>query len=282
MEVHEANEVQAEFWTNAGAMWTVQRDRFDAQVHEHGLAAMDALEPAPGESVVDVGCGAGTTTLQLAERVGPDGHVLGLDISPTMIEGARALAAEAGATNVSFAVGDATVHPFGADADAVYSRFGLMFFADAAAGFRNLCDALRPGGRLGFVCWQAPALNSWASRTLQAASRYVEIPFGDDPTAPGPFSLAGEERLRSLLDEAGFVDLAIESEQRAVHLGSEVGDAVDFLFDLIPPVAALEESEPEAATALRADLTEILTEWQTGTEVAAPSASWVVTARRPG
>lgn len=282
MEVHGSNQPQAEFWTNAGALWTALRERFDAQVHAHGAAAIDALTPEGGAFVIDVGCGAGTTTMQLADRVGDEGHVRGLDISPTMVEGARVLAGERGVTNVSFAVADAMVQPFDSDADAVYSRFGLMFFSDAHQGFANVLTALRPGGRLAFTCWQAPQANPWASRPLQVAARYVDVPFGGDPSAPGPFSLADDQRVRSVLDEAGFVDVEVESKQALAHMGANMADAVDLIFKLLPPVAALEGEDPESAATLRSELSTELSDWQTGDSVEAPSASWIVTARRPG
>lgn len=149
MGVDDSNRVQADFWAAAGSMWTADRDRFDRQVDHHGRAAIDALAPARGERVIDIGCGAGSTTLAIAEAVGPEGHVHGLDISPTMIEGATAFAAGRGVTNATFTVGDAMVEPFDSDTDALFSRFGVMFFSDATAGFANMLTALRPGGRFG-------------------------------------------------------------------------------------------------------------------------------------
>lgn len=282
MTVDESNQVQADFWAAAGSMWTAMRARFDAQVSEHGLAAIDALAPAPGESIIDVGCGAGTTTVQLAQRVGADGHVTGLDISPAMIEGATAHAAEQGVGNVEFVVGDAMVEPFSPDADGVYSRFGVMFFSDATAGFANLRTALRPGGRLGFVCWQSPLHNPWASRPLMIASDYVDIPFGGDPTAPGPFSLGDPDRLRRVLTDAGFDDVQLEPLEAEAVMGTDLADAVDFMFKLMPPIAVLEADDPDRADELRSRLHRELADWEGPDGVKAPSAVWIVTGRQPG
>lgn len=282
MPIDESNRGQAEFWAASGAMWTALRDRFDAQTGIHGVAAIDALKPSAGEYVVDIGCGAGTTTLQLAERVGDTGKVWGLDISPTMIEGATAYAAERGVDNVTFSVGDAMVEPFAGDADAVYSRFGVMFFSDATTGFANLLRALRPGGRLGFACWQSPMENPWIIRPMEIASRYVELPFGADPTAPGPLSLADPDRLRTVLTDAGFADVALESHKAPTTLGSDMDDAVDFLFGLMAPIAELQRNEPDKADLLRADLVAELSDWQGPDGVQSPSATWIVTGRRPG
>lgn len=281
MAVDESNQAQADFWESSGAQWVAMRDRFDRQASAHGVAAIDALAPAPGDRVIDIGSGAGTSTLQLAERVGESGHVLGLDISSSMVEGAAAYAAQEGVGNVSFEVGDAMAEPFTGDADAVFSRFGVMFFSDATAGFANLLTALRPGGKLGFVCWQAPSENPWIVRPLGIASRYVELPFGADPTAPGPMSLADPERLRTVLGDAGFTDVVLEPRSAPTKLGATMDEAVDFLFGLMAPIAALKRDDPSRADELRAEMLDELSDWQTPEGVESPSAVWVVTARRP-
>jgi SAM-dependent methyltransferase len=281
MPVDDSNQGQAEFWAESGTMWTALRDRFDAQVGAHGVAAIDALAPSAGEYVIDIGCGAGTTTLQLAERVGVTGRVRGLDISPTMVEGAAGYAAERSVTNVTFDEGDAMIEPFDGDADGVFSRFGVMFFSDATRGFANLLRALRPGGRIGFVCWQSPFENPWIFRPMEIASRYVELPFGSDPTAPGPLSLADPERIRTVLADAGFTDVTLEPRVAPTRLGSDMDDAVDFLFGMMSPIAALKADDPEKAAELRAELIAELGDWQTPDGVESPSAVWIVTARRP-
>jgi SAM-dependent methyltransferase len=280
MTIHESNQTQADFWTAAGTLWTALRERFDSQVNEHGLAAIDALAPQTDEAVIDIGCGAGTSTVQLATRVGPGGNVRGLDISPTMIEGAAAHAAAQGHDNVTFTVGDAMVEPFHAEADAVFSRFGMMFFADATAAFTNILGALRPGGRLGFVCWQSPMENPWVSTPLAIAADFVEIPFGGDPTAPGPFSLGDPERLRSVVSDAGFVDLVVEPRAAPVYMGTDAADAVDFVSKMMPPVVALQADDPDKFAELRARVTQEISAWDGPDGVRAPSATWIVTARR--
>lgn len=281
MGVDDSNRVQADFWAAAGSMWTADRDRFDRQVDHHGRAAIDALAPARGERVIDIGCGAGSTTLAIAEAVGPEGHVHGLDISPTMIEGATAFAAGRGVTNATFTVGDAMVEPFDSDTDALFSRFGVMFFSDATAGFANMLTALRPGGRLGFTCWQSPAVNAWASMPLAIAGEFVDIPFGGDSTAPGPFSLGDLDRLRSVVEDAGFADVAINPRVADATIGADLDDAIDFLFRLIPPVAALEADDPARASQLRTRLGQEMAAWESPDGVKAPSAVWIVTATRP-
>ena len=281
MAVDESNQAQADFWTAAGTLWNELRDQFDDQVNAHGLAAIEALAVQPGESVIDIGCGAGSTTLQLAERAGPSGSVLGLDISQTMIDGARAHAASMGAAAVSFDVGDVMVESFDGTADALYSRFGVMFFSDATTGFANMLTALRPGGRLGFVCWQSPLDNPWASQGLQRVAEFADIPFGGDPTAPGPFSLGDRDRLESVLADAGFTDLSITPRVATVHMGADASDAAEFLAKLMPAAAALAAQDPDKAAQLHASLVELFDQWSGPNGVEAPSAVWIVTAQRP-
>ncbi|MDW3220146.1 MAG: methyltransferase domain-containing protein [Acidimicrobiales bacterium] len=280
-EIHESNQAQADFWSSAGTLWTALRERFDDQAGDHGIAAIDALAPAPGERILDIGCGAGSATIDLAGRVGPEGSVRGLDISPTMIDGARELAASSGVTNVSFEVADAMVAPFEGDHDGLYSRFGVMFFSDPVRGFANMRTALRPGGRIGFVCWQTPVQNEWASVPLSVIGQFAEMPFGADPTAPGPFSLSDPARLEQLLTDAGYTDVELAGREVSVKLGDSMGEAVDFLFGLMPPAAALRANDPETAEKVAAALVEAFADWEGDDGVLAPSATWIVTGRSP-
>lgn len=281
MPIDGDNAAQAEFWRSAGALWVEERRRFDDQAGAHGRAAIEALAPAVGERVIDVGCGAGSATLEIGAMVGPTGSVLGLDISPTMIDGSTAYAAERGVTNVTFAVGDATVETFDGEADGVFSRFGVMFFADPVASFRNIRTALRPDGRLSFTCWRGVDENPWVSVALGVAARYVELPFGADPTAPGPFSFADGQRVESILTDAGFREVALTRFDAPAVLGASADEAADFMTRLQPAAVALADSDPGAAEAMHAAFVAEVDAWTTSHGVSAPSASWIVTARNP-
>src|SRR5437764_4641052 len=155
------------FVEKGGEAWVRMQDRTDALIDPLGRAAMERLGVVAGERILDVGCGCGQTLFQLADRAGPSGHVLGVDISPPMLECARQRAA--GHPTIALALADAQTYAFPPrDVDAVYSRFGVMFFDDARAAFRNLRVAARSSGRLSFVCWQDMEKNLWAVRPLEA------------------------------------------------------------------------------------------------------------------
>src|SRR5262249_38336345 len=149
--------------------------------------------------VLDVGCGCGDSTVDLARRVAPDGTVVGMDISAVMLERARQTAREQG-VNARFEHADAQTHAFApASFDVLFSRFGVMFFADPTAAFANLRSALRPGGKLAFVCWQSLAENPWMLVPLGAAFQIIPPPPMPAPDAPGPFAFADQSRVRSIL-----------------------------------------------------------------------------------
>ena len=203
---------QAEFWSRVAPTWLEQEEQLEMAAGLPGQQAMDRLKLLPGQRVLDLGCGSGRTTLELASAVGPSGRVVGLDIAAEMLTRAQQRAAQAGAGNIKFLHADVQVHDFGTDRfDAAYSRFGVMFFADPAAAFGNVRRALRPGGALCFVCWQSVFDNEWMLIPGAAvASVTGSLPPMPGPAEPGPFSLADPGRVRAVLDAAGFGSVAVE------------------------------------------------------------------------
>src|SRR5205823_5242305 len=231
----------------------------DAQIGPLGHRAMDRAGIAPGERVVDVGCGCGDTTITLGGRVGPQGLVVGIDISAPMLARAVEAARAAGVANVRFENADAQTHRFPPAAfDVVYSRFGVMFFIDPVAAFTNLRAALRPGGRLAFVCWQMLRQNPWLLLPLQAAAQHLTLPLPPAPDAPGPFSFADPERVREILSRAGFDRIVFEELRAALTVGGggTVDQAVRFLTEGVGPVSSvLREADPALRPRVAADTT---------------------------
>ena len=163
------NAQQIEYWNGpVGERWAKKQSDFDRNMGSLTVKALAFADARPGERVLDIGCGFGTTTMALARSVAPDGRVTGIDISAPMLGAARRRVAEAGLP-IELIEADASVHPFAPRYDLLFSRFGVMFFADPTAAFANLHGALKPKGRLAFVCWRAFAENTWAFAPYKAA-----------------------------------------------------------------------------------------------------------------
>ncbi len=280
----DTNAEQRTYWNEqAGPVWVALQERMDAQIGAHGALALAALAPKPGERILDVGCGCGDTALALARAVGPTGRVLGLDLSAPMLARARERALAAGLANVAFEQADAQAIALpAASQDALFSRFGVMFFADPSAAFANLARALRPGGRLAFACWQPPAANLWVSVPLAALASVVPLPAPPPPGAPGPFAFADADRVRGILGEAGFADVRVQGEQLPMAFGG-VDEAAAFLTELGPASRAVREAGGGEPLRLKAQaaIRDAIAPHARGGRVELPSAIWVVTARRP-
>ncbi|MFZ5670200.1 MAG: class I SAM-dependent methyltransferase [Pseudomonadota bacterium] len=271
------NADQIAYWNaQAGETWATLQQRLDRQLDPLGRAAAAALAPARGERLIDIGCGCGDTSLMLGEAVGPGGSVLGVDISAPMLDVARRRSGDVG--NVSFLEADAQTHAFepGA-ADAVYSRFGVMFFADPTGAFANIRGALKPGGRLAFVCWRPLAANDWMLVPLGAALRHVPPPPPPDPLAPGPFAFADPERVRGILGGAGFRDIAIEPQDHRIGAG-DLESSVQMALR-VGPLGMLLRENPGQKDAVVGAVREALAPHEGADGVKLPAAVWIVTAR---
>ncbi len=278
-----ANDEQIAYWNEkAGPKWVAMQERLDAQLASLEGALLERAALLPGERVIDIGCGCGSTTLEAAARVGPGGAVLGADISRPMLERARERAAAAGLKNADFAEADAQVFPFApGQADAVISRFGVMFFADPAAAFANIRRALTPAGRLCFVCWRPMSENPWMRVPLAAAAKHLELPPPPEPHAPGPFAFDDAEWVRSILDMAGYSSIQIDRHDARLPIGNsaDIERSVDFAIDIGPVSSLLMGKGDDIRSAVRASIREALTPLLTPEGVVADFATWLVSAR---
>ncbi|MBB1094006.1 methyltransferase domain-containing protein [Rhodopseudomonas palustris] len=280
---HPQNANQVAYWNGPGGQhWAKRQHAQDAMLAPISAILIDRSEVKPGERIVDIGCGCGATTIAVAAKVGPTGHVLGIDISEPMLARARELAPKD--APVDFALADATVHQFkGASADLVISRFGVMFFADPERSFENIRTAVRSGGRLAFVCWREPRENPWMMVPLQAAYQHVPKlpPLG--PEDPGPFAFASKERVDRILRHAGFTNVAIHPHDLSLDLaiGNGLDAAVDAALEMGPASRALEGQPPDAVAAATASIRKALLPFAKGASVLLPAAIWIVTALEP-
>jgi SAM-dependent methyltransferase len=274
-----ANEDQIKFWNDrAGRDWTDLQQVMDRILSGIHGPLMAFAAPKAGEHVLDIGCGTGTTTMALADAVGAGGVVTGLDISEPMLGLARERAQ--GRANMRFVLADASAHPFVPEYDLLFSRFGVMFFDDPPAAFANLRRALKPGGRLAFVCWRALADNPWASVPLAAGKPFLPEMPPSDPLAPGPFAFADAVRVRSILEAAGFSGIDVALHDNAMNLGTDLGFAAAMNLRIGPlSRAAAEADEPTRAKILEA-VNGALASFVAGNGVIAPPAAcWLVAAR---
>ena len=286
MQADGPNAEQIEYWSRRGGpTWVEHQRQVDASIRPYGDAAIERGAPAPGERVLDLGCGCGETTLQLSQRVAPGGSVTGIDISDVMLDRARGRARLAAAAGVRFENADAQTHAFAPGSfDLAFSRFGVMFFVDPVAALANVARALAPGGRLAFVCWQQVAKNPWTLVPMTAAAKYVELPARPEPGAPGPFAFGDGARLRGILERAGYADVGLESFEHDFRLGGAGGldAAVEFVTKIGPTARLLADASAETRARVADALREALAPHLTDEGVRLASAAWLVTARRPG
>ncbi len=275
--VETPNAGQVAYWNDAaGLTWADLQSPLDRQLAPLGHAAMQAMAPKPGERLLDIGCGAGETSLDLVRAVAPGGQVTGVDISRPLLEVARRRAE--GLAGLSFVEGDAQTYPFETAAfDGVFSRFGVMFFADPTAAFRNIRRAMKPGGRLAFVCWRAPAENPIMALPMAAALAHVPTPApAPEPGAPGPFAFAEPDRVRTILAGAGFsnVDLTPHAEK----IGGGDLDTSLGLSLRVGPLGALLREHPDRRDTVVAAVRAALAAHEGPDGVKLDSSTWIVTA----
>jgi SAM-dependent methyltransferase len=274
-----SNQEQIDYWNGPGAQrWVNQQQRLD-----RALGAFDAIGQAtvaalPGERALDVGCGCGASTLQLADAVGPGGAVLAVDVSGPMLARAR----ERGHDRpwITWLQADAATHTFEREFDVLYSRFGWMFFEAPIAALANLHAALRLGGRLCFLCWRAPDQNPWFSVPMSVAKGLLPPQPEAAPEAPGPFAFGQAARARAVLSDAGFTQIEIEPADAMFTLSTHgLDEAIDFVVQAGPLSRMLVDASASTLTAVQRALATVLAPYVRGERVEMPAGLWVVTAR---
>ena len=215
MGIEVVNTEQAAAWDgHEGDVWTEHADRYDRASRRIWQRFVDAELVGSADRVLDVGCGTGGPTRDVA-RVATDGEVTGIDLSTRMLELARERSADEGLDNVTFVRGDAQVFPFEPEQlDVAMSSFGSMFFSDPVAAFTNIGGGLRRGGTLALLAWRALQENEWLMSLRGALAVGRELPM-PPPDAPTPFALADPERVRTILESAGFQRRRPRADRRA-------------------------------------------------------------------
>jgi SAM-dependent methyltransferase len=264
--------LQAEYWNGPAAeRWIGSREVLDRSLEPITSAALDLAAPRTGERVLDVGCGCGTTSAILRDRVSPGGAVVGVDISAPMVAVARERV-----SGVEFKVADAAREPLPAGFELIFSRFGVMFFADPVAAFGNLRRALVPGGRMVFVCWRALKENQWAMAPLTAVADLLPPAEPVDPEAPGPFAFADGDRLRRILAGAGFGEVTIIAHDDVMIVGETVDAAAEHALTIGPLSRAAGELADPIRREFRARIARALQPSLGPRGVTPAAATWLV------
>ena len=282
-----SNTLQKEMWNGrAGESWVRHNSLLEQLLAEPGRECMNLLPLTPAMQILDVGCGCGNQTLELAARLDASSTVIGVDISEPMLGLARELKAandNALSAEVQFALGDASEPLFDeASFDAIYSRFGVMFFEEPVASFSALRNSLKPGGKLGFVCWREPKLNPFFNAPMEAALTVLPAPAPSAPGAPGPFGLADDNVIQTTLRLAGFKDVSVAPLNLTLSVGAETPfDALfEELIQIGPAAALIAQSNPSLKEKAREAVYNRLTDfYASGKGVSFDANFWLVTAR---
>jgi ubiquinone/menaquinone biosynthesis C-methylase UbiE len=277
-----ANDAQADFWEELAPAWLASEAHSEIVSQRFGVLAMDRLALQPGQRVLDVGCGSGATTLELARRVGPHGEALGADIAESMVAAAADRAEASQVANARFVQADVQVADLGEGTfDAAFSRFGVMFFSDPVSAFGNLKRALRPGGALAIACWQNVFANEWM---LVPGAAVVSVtgalPPMPGPDEPGPFSLSDPAKVRQLLGAAGFRDVEVTPQAEVIVMPASQIDSMVELTSRVGPVReALRTADDETRSRILGAVHDALTGKVELGHLRLNAGAFVVTAR---
>jgi SAM-dependent methyltransferase len=267
---------QHDIWNDlVGEAWVRHAEVHDRHAAPFGDAVLDAVGPFGGAAVLDVGCGTGAISAEVASRGA--GEVVGVDISRPMIEAARA---SNDRPNVRFVIGDAATLDDSARYDVILSRFGVMFFDDPAEAFTRLRTVGTPDARLGFCCWGPPADNPWMLVPVMATIPVLGPPTFAGPNEPGPFSLAEPEKIQRILDESGWRDVDIST--LTLDLPHPAGDAdsvARVVIEFSPPIAESLQRQPDRANDARAVVADALRPFERDGVVNLCASARIVTAR---
>ena len=281
--MEDKNIKQKQFWSGAGGdVWVDKQREMDIMLNPLGERAIQGLDLSGEIKILDIGCGCGATTLEIAKAV-TQGEVIGVDISEPMLERATKTASDMMLTNTSFQVKDVQVDEMpNSYFDIAFSRFGVMFFEDPFEAFKNINHSLKDNGQLSFVCWQHASLNPWQSLSIQVIKEFLDLP-APAPKSPGPFAFEDKSYINEILTESGFRDIEIKDNQEDIVMfsGKSIREACEDYLTINPVVTEMLKNSP---TKLREEILEALigkfSDFHNNDGLLFPSATWIVTAKK--
>lgn len=272
---------QREYWSGkAGDEWAANAARIDAMLAPIAEALINAGAFQAGEHVLDIGCGSGATSIAIAQRVGASGGVVGVDLSPQLLSVARARSHEAG-VNAVFVEADAGAASFDRSFDAAFSRFGVMFFEAPAKAFAHIRAAMKPDGRLVFVCWRPMLENIWATAPIEAITPLLKAPLTPpDPNAPGPYAFADRSKVEGVLGEAGWQHINVAPWSGEISAGGNgtLDEIADFMLRIGPCARVAAEQNLDYGEVHRRLVARLSPHYSNGA-VTLSAGCWLVTAR---
>ena len=281
--MEDKNIKQKQFWSGAGGdVWVDKQREMDIMLNPLGERVIEGRDLEEETKILDIGCGCGATTLEIAKIVN-QGEVIGVDISEPMLERATQTASDMALTNISYQVKDVQVDEMpNKYFDIAFSRFGAMFFEDPFEAFKNINHSLKDNGQLSFVCWQHASLNPWQSLSIQVIKEFLDLP-APAPKSPGPFAFEDKSYINEILTESGFRDIEIKDNQEDIVMfsGKSIREACEDYLTINPVVTEMLKNSP---TKLREEILEALigkfSDFHNNDGLLFPSATWIVTAKK--
>lgn len=281
--MEDKNIKQRQFWSGAGGdVWVNKQREMDIMLNPLGDRVIERLDLKSDSKIIDIGCGCGATTLEIAKKI-TQGEILGVDISEPMLDKAAETAREMSLSNISFEVKDVQVDVMPQNYfDVAFSRFGVMFFEDPFEAFKNIHSSLKEDGLLSFVCWQNASLNPWQSLSIQVIKEFLDLP-APAPKSPGPFAFEDKTYLEEILRESGFKGLEILDNQEDIVMfsGKSIREACEDYLTINPVVTEmLKNSKPELTEEILEALVIKFSNFHQNDGLLFPSATWIVTAKK--
>ncbi len=281
--MEDKNIKQKQFWSGAGGdVWVDKQREMDIMLNPLGERVIQGLDLKEETKILDIGCGCGATTLEIAKLVN-QGEVIGVDISEPMLERATQTASDMALTNISYQVKDVQVDEMpNKYFDIAFSRFGVMFFEDPFEAFNNINHSLKDDGQLSFVCWQHASLNPWQSLSIQVIKEFLDLP-APPPKSPGPFAFEDKSYIEEILNASGFRDIEIKDNQEDIVMfsGKSIREACEDYLTINPVVTEMLKNSPSE---LREEILEALigkfSDYHKDDGLLFPSATWIVTAKK--
>ena len=281
--MEDKNIKQRQFWSGAGGdVWVNKQREMDIMLNPLGDRVIERLDLKSDSKIIDIGCGCGATTLEIAKKI-THGEILGVDISEPMLDKATETAKEMSLSNISFEVKDVQMDIMPQNYfDIAFSRFGVMFFEDPFEAFKNIHSSLKEDGLLSFVCWQNASLNPWQSLSIQVIKEFLDLP-APAPKSPGPFAFEDKTYLEDILRESGFKGLEILDNREDIIMfsGKSIREACEDYLTINPVVTEmLKNSKPELTEEILEALVIKFSNFHKNDGLLFPSATWIVSAKK--